>query len=416
MAVFIFGFAKEVEVTSEEKTPAAQEGSEDTTTFVPPTIAADVKHSHELWFEGITEDQVPRAVRAEVARMHKNLDHPRRQEFVRLLVGHGANNSTLAAANALRCATCKRKEQKRQPLPSTMPVIGQFNDRIYKDCVSVCLVNGLRVVFMGLIDKATHYHVHDMLADALPETTFASETACWFRPFGLPLVIVTDQDPRFLGTCLQNEEELGIEVKFVPEGAHYEMGLIERHNHTWRSMLEKTIDALQITDVDKLQIAAVACDDSFNSLYQRCGRSPQQAVFGRMKRLPSMMLTDRATSANVTFPNWTQNEQLTFTEYARCEAIKAFAEYEIDKSVKAAAQRAVRDPYKYEYFPGEQVAFLKRHSKQGQRRKPGQKSTTRPARLIGHFLCKQDPSQGHNLWISFCSSDLLEWRERCTWR
>ena len=59
-------------------------------------------------------------------------------------------------------------------------------------------------------------------------------------------MIVTDQDPRFLGTCLQQEEELGIEVKFVPEAAHYEMGLIERHNHTWRHMLEKTIDALQI--------------------------------------------------------------------------------------------------------------------------------------------------------------------------
>lgn len=242
--------------------------------------------------------------------------------------------------------------------------------------------------------------MHDLLSDALPETTFASETSCWFRPFGLPLVIITDQDPRFLGSCLQKEEELGIEVKFVPEAAYYEMGLIERHNHTWWSMLEKTIDALQTMDVDKLQIAAVACDDSFNSFYQRCGRSPQQALFARMKRLPSMMLTDRATFANVTFPNWLQNEQLTFTEYARCEAIKAFAEDEIDKSVKAASQSAVRDPCKYDNYPGEQVAFLKRHSKQGQRRKPGEKSTTRPARLIGHFLCKQDPSQGRNLWIT----------------
>ncbi len=119
-------------------------------------------------------------------------------------------------------------------------------------------MNGLRVVFLGIIDKATHYHVHDLLPDALPETTFASETSCWFSPFGLPLVIITDQDPRFLGSCLQKEEELGIKVKFVPEAAHYD--------HIWRSMLEKTIDALQIMDVDKLQIAAVACDDSFNSL------------------------------------------------------------------------------------------------------------------------------------------------------
>lgn len=134
VAVFIFGFAKKLEGTEgAQDQPATDEGPEDKSAFVPPTIAADVKHSHELWFEGITEDQVPRAVRAEVARMHKNLDHPRWQEFIRLLVGHGANNSTLAAANALCCATCKRKEAKRQPLPSTMPVIGQFNDRIYKD-------------------------------------------------------------------------------------------------------------------------------------------------------------------------------------------------------------------------------------------------------------------------------------------
>ena len=61
--------------------------------------------------------------------------------------------------------------------------------------------------------------------------------------------------------------------------------------------------------------------------------------------------------------------QLAMPASARA-AIKAFAEYEIDKEVRAAANRQARDPYKYEYYPGEQVAFMKRKSTKGQRRKP----------------------------------------------
>ena len=389
IAVFIFGNAPDKEQPDTLPKDADERAGMDESAFSPPCLAAGVKHNHEVWFEGITDDQVPKAIRSHVAKMHKNLDHPRREDLLRLLVGHGANNATLAAANALRCASCARKVAKRQPLPSTMPVVGQFNDRVYKDCVNVILVNGLRVLFVGFIDKATHYHVHAHMPDRNPSTAFEAESTSWLRPFGLPMVIVADQDGCFMAECLSQEEELGIEVKFIPESAHYEMGLIERHNHTWRQMLEKTIDALQIMTIPKLLIAAIACDDSKNSLYQRCGRSPQQAVFGRMKRLPSMLLTDRASSANVTFPNWTQNEHITFTEYARCEAIKAFAEYEVDKQVRAAGNRQARDPYKYEYYPGQRVAFFRRRSAAGQRRKPDEASTARPARLIGHFVCRQ---------------------------
>ena len=400
LAIFVYGNAppKDRSATEED---AKRTGMDTEEGFAPPCIASGVRHNHEIWFENITNDQVPKPLRSEVARMHINLDHPRREDFLRLLVGHGANNATLAAANALRCASCARKQAKKQPLPSTMPVIGQFNDRLQKDCVNVIMADGVRVLFVGFIDKATHYHVHGHMPDRLPATAFEAESTSWLRPFGLPLMIVADQDGCFMGECLAQEEELGIEVTFVPEAAHYEMGLIERHNHTWRHMLEKTIDALQIMSLPRLLLAATACDDSKNSLYQRCGRSPQQAVFGRMKRLPSMMLTDRATSANITFPNWTQNEQLTFTEYARCEAIKAFAEYEVDKQVRAAGNRQARDAYKYEYYPGQQVAFFRRRSAHGQRRKPDETSTTRPARLIGHFVCRQHPSQGHNMWIAY---------------
>ena len=37
------------------------------------------------------------------------------------------------------------------------------------------------------------------------------------------MTIVADQDGCFMGECLAQEEELGIEVTFVPVEAHYEM-------------------------------------------------------------------------------------------------------------------------------------------------------------------------------------------------
>ena len=135
-----------------------------------------------------------------------------------------------------------------------MPVIGQFNDRLQKDCVNVIMANGARVLFVGFIDKVTHYHVHGYMPDRLPATAFEAESTSWLRPFGLPLAIVADQDGCFMGECLAQEEELGIDVTFVPEAAHYELGLIERHNHIWRYMLEK--DDRRVADHVSAQVAA----------------------------------------------------------------------------------------------------------------------------------------------------------------
>jgi hypothetical protein len=52
----------------------------------PPIRPNGSLGTDEIWFEGVTEHNCPKALRSAVARMHTNGGHPTRQEFLRGLV------------------------------------------------------------------------------------------------------------------------------------------------------------------------------------------------------------------------------------------------------------------------------------------------------------------------------------------
>ena len=57
-----------------------------------------------------------------------------------------------------------------------------------------------------------------------------------------------DADGAFGGTFTANFETLGVDLRVIPEGAHHEIGTIERHNFSWSRIFDRVVDATSALD------------------------------------------------------------------------------------------------------------------------------------------------------------------------
>ena len=176
--------------------------------------------------------------------MHLNMNHPPNKDMIRLLVLMGGKQASIAAANALRCSACARNVSTRYPRPSKMPRVGQFGDRLEMDICYVVGADGQAFPFLGVIDKATLYHLVRAISSRRPEDVFAVLKDMWLVPLGLPVSIVCDADGAFQGACARSLSFLGVHLEVIPAEAHEQIGTIERHNYTWRNMVQRMIDAV----------------------------------------------------------------------------------------------------------------------------------------------------------------------------
>ena len=123
-----------------------------------------------------------------------------------------------------------------------------------------------------------------------------------------------------------------------------------------------------------------------NMFFRRCGKSPTMCVFGRIPRVPGILLTDESNVLN--FEARSQDEQIAFAERCRTEALRAFAEEEATTHIRRSMLRRIRSVKDHEFAPGQKVGFFRAQGLAGRRRQPGGASM-RPGYLIGTFVCKQ---------------------------
>ena len=409
VAVFVYGNPMN-ETKAEPCPPPAgpvssshKETENETQDWAPPIRPKGSRHSDEIWFEGVDDSNCPRAIRSSVARMHVNFSHMPKQDMLKLLSSQGAKQSVLSACNALRCAVCDRSKRPKSAHPSQPPRLGQFCDRIMIDIFQVALTDGKNYKLLGIIDLATLYHQVAHIGSRKPSEVFDIFSVTWLKPFGIPWTVIADLDGGFQGDFIDKLSEKGIVVDYIPPDAHWQLGTVERHNHVWREMANKVIDSTGAMTVEQLEMVILGVTDTKNNQYRRNGRSPMQAVFGRSLRLPEELLTDE--SIRLTFPELTLSEQQRFAELTRCEALKAFAEFETTEHIKKSMQRQTRDT-SYDYFPGQRVGFWRSQTRRGAKRVAGG-VTTRPKYLIGIFLGRQPPEKGNNLFIQYQGKQYL---------
>ena len=305
LGVFVYGDAPPDPPRAAEPAPADADPDSDVDDAgfqIPKCRKRGIAHSDELWFQDVSEQQCPRDVRSMVARLHMNLSHPSKPDLMKHLLMCGAKSATLAAANALKCAACDRRKAAVRLKPSKIPRVGQFNETIQFDIVTVAAFDGQAWKFLGLVDMATVYHVADVVHSRDPAVIYALLQSLWLLPFGAPDRAICDIDGAFQGDCQAGLSSLGVVVDMVPASAHHQLGTIERHNALFRLMMDKVVDSTQAVTDEQMRQCCVAVCSARNSLIRRCGRSPNQAVFGRTPKLPGGLLTSETAPLASTGP------------------------------------------------------------------------------------------------------------------
>ena len=381
VAVFFFGNAPE----DSPDQPQFQDDREITATTRVAGLNTDIH------FEG--GPPMTREMRSSIARLHCNLGHPPKAEVVRILAAAGKLDSKiLAGLDALRCGTCMRLSKPIKPPTSSTATAtryaGAFGEHLQSDIVFIRMLSGRAVPVLGMVCMSTNYHAAKALNSRSPDHVLSVMQEIWYRPLGLPISITVDADTAYLASNQEWHQNLGIEFDIIPTEEAWKLGKIGRRNALMRTLAERLIDQNGVIHLDQLNSVLVAVLRSMNNSTYSHGRSPCQAVFGRMPRPVGDLLSDNKALAISPMPPGEQHALRP--ELLRAEAITALAQFSASQAVRRALLRKTRnqnDPSGLE--PGQAIAFWRQSAKARQHK--------RGAWCLGRFLAL-DPDR-KSMWI-----------------
>ncbi|CAL1138518.1 unnamed protein product [Cladocopium goreaui] len=358
IGLFIYGDAPE----DQDDQPVIRSGSG------PPSkedLVPDL--STEIWFENA---KIPKELQSSVARLHCNLGHPPKAEIIRILAASGGlSSATLNALEALRCGSCIRLTKPVKPPTSSTATIkhhGFFGDHLQTDIIYVRILTGKAIPVLGVCCVNTNFHAATAIHDRCPETILNALKQIWYGPFGLPMSITPDADTAYMGVCQDWHVNMGIDYRMIPTEEAWKIGKIGRRNALLRSLAERLIDQHGVSTVEGLQDVLVACIFSLNSSTYSHGRSPYQAVFGRIPRPVGDLLSD---SRALTITN-TDHDPALRPELLRAEAITALMQISSSQAVKRALLRKTRNQNDLANLqPGQAVAYWRLQGRSRQHKK-----------------------------------------------
>ena len=305
----------------------------------------------------VQEGSVPKWVQNALRRLHTNLGHPSNESLVRHLAQAGATGQALLGGKHLHCTVCERTKTPHQPRPSKPVQARRFNDRVFLDIVFIKNVNGETFPYLNILDDASTYQVLDYLPDRSETVVVQKLVDGWFRYFGPPLSLVVDAEGALRGFKFENlVAQCGIQLRFVPPDAHWQLGKCERHGQACKWIARRLISQFAALSREEMDVVINMAVHAKNSLVRRCGASPCQWVFGRQPRAPSSLLSEpEAVEAKSMVDN---NDALLQVEMVRHEAMKAFADYEFNQALRRAMLRKGR-PYRGPLEVGQKIAYYR---------------------------------------------------------
>ena len=235
---------------------------------------------------------------------------------------------------------------------------------------------------------ATTFQQASRLEQFGAEHTYLVLQKVWLQPYGHPLVIEADDDRNFGGYFKEMVENAGTHLLIVPAEAHWRIGTVERRNAILRTIAERMIDERAVTDGLQLDMVMIAACQAVNSSTTSRGRTPYQAVFGKVPRFPGDHLGDERSLL--------VSHDFNFTEELRCQALRIIAEMRASHVIRRALLRKTASSRQeaQSILPGSMAAYW-RWSKKGKGRKRG-------GYVLGRLL-NHDPDQ-KSAWIHNGSS------------
>ena len=333
-----------------EDGPAAEEADGFPSSTLVPGMKTDI------WFDkpppGMTS-----ALKSSVARLHCNLGHAPKEEIARLLAASNAlTPKLLSALDALRCGSCLRTARPKRPATSSTSTVyaGFFGEVLQADIVYHRLLSGEAIPVLGIVCEATNYHAAKALSSRSPQVVLETLLEIWYRPLGLPHRFRCDPDGAFQSVVAQWHATHGILHEIIPAEMHNRIGKIERRNALLRTLLERLTDEHACSTVEHLQHLIVAALYALNACTFTYGRSPFQAVFGKVPRPIGDILNDETML--IYSPD--ETERAYRPEILRADALKALAETSANQAVKRAILRKTRHTQDFSALqPGQTVAY-----------------------------------------------------------
>ena len=371
-AIFFFGYADE-----EQPQPPSDRPVDDPSQLVGTTAGFSFKGGGKFSNE----------IKTAVIRMHRNLGHPHASDLKKLLAMNGIRNQQIHdAVECLQCDSCLRVKGPSKPPPAGIPQEGylQFADAVQMDVFYVRDVRGQNYMFLGVIDEVTHLHMAFHVATRNPADISAKFQTCWVRSFGWPLKVKTDPDGAFRAQFEADMNEAGCFVDFVPPESHHKMGLIERHNATMRSLMERVIDSRGAAGDQQMEMIAVAASFAKNACTWSSGRPPYIAAFGRIPRMGLDLISD----PHGLVAGSTRSEVQHQAALLRSEAQQHLAAMAVDSGFRRALLRKSPAGEILDVPIGAVVAYW-RWTAKSSKKKGGYKL----ARLLG-----RDPD-GQSMWL-----------------
>ena len=352
------------------------------------------------------------AERKELVRLHNNLGHPAPEVFAKFLSERQAEPQMISAARDFSCSAClETSQQPKLARPSAVHLDGDFGDTLGMDVAYWTNSTGSKFLFTHIIDEATLYH-QAIAIGRTPEEQFSALMDTWFRWAGPCQTLYIDPageyTSEFWKDMLQRE---GVRAHVSAGEAHWQLGRVESHGRIIKGMLSRidSQDPIQTDAEFRLCLRQVL--HAKNSLSRVKGFTPEQAVFGKMSRLPGSIVSDEeATSHTLADSELPEGVMFRRSLQRREQARTAFVQTDNDNSFRRALLRRSRPPAQI-FEAGDWVLYWRRQkgcsrSERGRWYGPGQVICSDPKVVwISHcgYLIRAAPEQ-------IRSASMREWK------
>ena len=371
VAIFVLGEAPgEPALPNPAQVPPRQEIDDDQV-LVPPdgnAMVMDEVHealieqgvvkqdfSGECWFVGAPLRDKEKKLAKALVRMHRNLGHPRPEDFARALaVNKQVAPEAVGLSRRLRCSTCERTRRPPPPRPTSLKVMGPFNSKLAMDFVYAPDANGDNYMFLRVLEPNGGFNVFYPFASRVPEEVFDVFCTIWCSWAGFPDVIMLDQDGAFEGPFQELLQGVGTSLEHCAADSHWQLGEVESYNRAFQYVAAKVVDEQQLSGAHEMKVMSAIVGQSMNASVRTSGASANQWVFGKDPKAPIDVLSPDGKMQAMEALD--QDTELRRRHVIRTTADLKIAEFKVNDALRRAVLRQGR-PGRQSYEAGEPVAF-----------------------------------------------------------
>ncbi|CAE7262943.1 unnamed protein product, partial [Symbiodinium sp. CCMP2456] len=274
---------------------------------------------------------LPRELKLAIKRVHINLGHAPKETMLRALRISRASETAVKACRLFRCVDCPRLAEPKQPRPSKLPMVDDFNVQIGLDIFQEKDAKGHSWSWLNVFDQGTLFQVCSLLGETHANPTSAEVlkafTTSWVDWAGFPeRGVVTDRAKYFLADYAEEIADHGCHFDTAAKASPWQIGQIERHGGLWKETFRKLCWDQQISTLEEVLWATSATNQAKNALVRKSGFSPAQWVLGKDIRLPASLADEGeveriGAQALADTPGTRLLDELNFGKCARAVAL-----------------------------------------------------------------------------------------------